>query len=76
MRIILRHTIYLFLSLLSVYTWAQDSSAIFIINEEDLATNNATNLEEALNIPGFHRFYSSNTSFASYGSLGVDNLAI
>ncbi|MGB1038257.1 MAG: hypothetical protein ACPGYY_06375, partial [Bacteroidia bacterium] len=39
-------------------------------------TNNATNLEEALNIPGFHRFYSSNTSFASYGSLGVDNLAI
>lgn len=64
------------LCFLSGYAWAQDSTATFIINEEDLATINATNLEEALNIPGFHRFYSSNASFASYGSLGLDNLAI
>lgn len=57
--------------------YAQDSSAFFVLDAEDLAIANVQNLEEALiNVPGVHHYIKDGTSHTSYGTLSASQIAI
>ena len=56
---------------------AQDSSAFFVLDAQDLAIANAQNLEEALTlVPGMHHFIQNNVSKTSFGTLSMGQIAI
>ena len=63
---------------LSNQSMAQDSSSCtYTLSREDIQTSNLQNLEEALSIlPLFHRYIKNGIPQISYGSLGIDNIAV
>ena len=63
---------------LSNQSMAQDSSnCTYTLSREDIQTSNLQNLEEALSIlPLFHRYIKNGIPQISYGSLGIDNIAV
>ena len=63
---------------LSIHTLAQDSiSCTYTLSRNDIQTSNLQNLEEALSIlPFFHRYMENGIPQISYGSLGINNIAV
>lgn len=59
-------------------TMAQDStSCTYTLSRDDIETSNLQNLEEALSIlPIFHKYIKNGSPQISYGSLGIDNIAV
>lgn len=56
---------------------AQDSSYTFLLTYDDIQTANLQNLEEAMSIlPFFRTFNKDNTPIITYGSIGIENIAI
>jgi len=72
----LKSTLVLFVLSISHQCLAQDSTAFFILTQEDIRNNNITNLEEALKLPAFHQYYFKNVSTTSSGILSMSNIAI
>lgn len=57
--------------------FAQDSSALFVLDAEDLAIANVQNLEEALiNVPGIHHYIQDGQSQTTFGTLSAGQIAI
>ena len=55
---------------------SQENNAFFILSKEDIVTNNITNLEEAMRLPGLYQVHLNNIASASSGVLSGNQIAI
>ncbi|MDA9110633.1 TonB-dependent receptor [Bacteroidia bacterium] len=78
MRLFRTHILLLILPLVLTSTAiAQDSTAFYVLNAEDMAIANVQNLEEALVlVPGMHHYSSDGISHTTFGTLSTGQIAI